>query len=92
MNSFKTQLDTTTNTNNVTPFYWDIIRNWTNLNKINKESLDVPNIRRQSIWLNKYIKVNKKEIKWNKWIERKIMIIHDIVDDQGIFLTINEIE
>ena len=54
--------------------------------------MDVQNIRRQSLWLNKHILVNKKEIKWNKWIEKKILIIHDIVDARGFFLTITDIE
>jgi hypothetical protein len=92
MDSFKTQLNTKTNNNNVTPFYWNIIKNWVNLSTINKENIDVLNIRRQTLWLNKYIMVNKKEIKWNRWIEKKILIIHDIIDSNGAFLTANEIE
>jgi hypothetical protein len=49
INSFKTQLNTATNTHNVTPFYWDILKSWINLNEINKDNLEVMGIRRQSI-------------------------------------------
>ena len=45
----------------------------------------------RAIRLNKYRKVNKTEIKWNPWIEKNILIIHDIVNSQGSFLTTEEI-
>ena len=49
-------------------------------------------IRRQWLWVNKYIKVNIQEIRWKKWMHKGINIIHDIVNKQGNFLTIDEIE
>ena len=42
-------------------------------------------IRRQSLWLNKNIKINKEELKWNNWVQHNTVLIHDIVDNRGIF-------
>jgi hypothetical protein len=92
LETFKTNIDTVTNKNNITPFYWTIIKSWNILKEINKEQIDPINIRRQWLWLNKYIKINKQEIKWKYWINNGIKIIHDIVDSQGNFLTLTELE
>ena len=92
MDSFKTQLNTTANKNNTTPFYWNILKEWAKMTTIVPETLDVIGIRRQYLWLNKYILINKKEIKWKGWIDKGIMIIHDILNEQGDFLTMQELE
>jgi hypothetical protein len=92
MDTFKTHINTATNNNNITPFYWTIIKSWNILKEIDKEKIDPKNIRRQWLWMNKYIKINKKEIKWNQWINKGIKIIHDIVDNQGNFLTVAKLE
>ena len=92
MDTFKTQLDTEKNKNNISPFYWTIIKSWNILNNININLVDENGIRRQWLWMNKYIKINKQEIKWNYWINKGINIIHDIVDDHGNFLSIAELE
>jgi hypothetical protein len=92
MESFKTQIDTKSNKNNITPFYWTILKSWNILHDINKENIEIPNIKRQWLWMNKYIKINKKEIKWNLWNTKGIKIINDILDIDGKFLTINELK
>jgi hypothetical protein len=58
----------------------------------NSTDFDVFDIRRQWLWLNKHIKINKKEIKWKSWKEHGINILHDIINNQGTFLTMTEIE
>jgi hypothetical protein len=50
INSFKTQLDTVTNPHKITPFYWDILKSWINLNEINKEEINVPDIRADKVY------------------------------------------
>jgi hypothetical protein len=42
--------------------------------------------------MNKYIKINKQEIKWKQWISKGIKLIHDIVDNEGNFLSITALE
>jgi hypothetical protein len=92
MDAFRTHIDTKKNVNNVAPFYWTIFKNWNSIYDINKTLLDPFGIRRQRIWLNKYIKINKQEIWWKNWSEKGILIIHDIIDENGNFLSINNLE
>jgi hypothetical protein len=92
MDSFKTQLDTKTNNNNITPFYWTILKSWNLLQNHDYNNLEVHDIRRQWLWMNKNIKIDKKEIKWKSWIEKDVKIIHDILDKKGNFYTIKELE
>jgi exonuclease III len=92
LDSFKTQLDTSKNTHNITPFYWTIIKSWNILQEIDKNNIDAYDIRRQWLWMNKFIKVNKKEIKWKMWSDKGIQIIHDLIDSQGNFKTIANLE
>ena len=49
-------------------------------------------IRSETLWLNKNIIWNMKEIHWKDWQEKGINIIHDIVDARGKFLSINELK
>jgi hypothetical protein len=92
MNSFKTQLQTKVNRTNISPFYWNIIKEWTNVIKIQPDNMDVFDIRRQRLWQNKYIQINKQEVKWKNWLDQGIHIIHDLVTQQGDFLSLAEIE
>jgi hypothetical protein len=94
MDSFKMQLNTTQNKNNPSPFYWNIMKEWAKMIDIEPDKLDVMGIRRQQLWLNKYmyIQISKQEIRWKKWIEKGILIIHDILNEQGEFLSIQDIE
>jgi post-segregation antitoxin (ccd killing protein) len=49
-------------------------------------------IRRVSLWLNKEIILNKKELLWKEWNEKGINQINDIVNSNGTFLTHQQIE
>ena len=62
------------------------------INDKSTEDMDVFNIRQQCIWLNKHIKINKKEIKWKTWIDNRIYLIHDILDNEGNFINIAKLE
>jgi hypothetical protein len=89
--SFKCNLNIK-NTYDITGFYWSIIKNWMNMKDKNAEDMDTFDIRQQCIWLNKNIKIAKKEIKWKTWIDNGIYLIHDILDNEGNFITHSRLE
>jgi hypothetical protein len=91
INSFKCTLNVKKNPN-INKFYWSIIQNWNEVIDLNKDDMDVFDIRKQYIWLNKHIRINNCEIKWKNWIQHKICMIHDIIDNEGKFLEIQDIE
>jgi hypothetical protein len=76
LDSFKTDLDTKINKNKITPFYWTIIKSWNILKHKITEHSNIFDIRRQWLWMNKYIKINKQEFKWTTWRDHGINIIH----------------
>jgi hypothetical protein len=88
--TFKCNLDITKNPN-INEFYWTIIKAWNDVNEINKLDMNVLDIRKQCLWLNKHIKINKVEIKWKNWIQHNILTLHNILDNNGNFLSIEEI-
>jgi hypothetical protein len=92
LESFKTCLETKTNCSNMDPFYWTIVKSWNLVMQKSNMELDTFDIRRQWLWLNKNIKINRKELKWKSWRAHGINIIHDIVNNQGNFLTTMEID
>jgi hypothetical protein len=63
LQTFKCNLDITKNPN-INEFYWSILKAWNTITEINRQDMTILEIRRQSLWLNKHIKVNKSEIKW----------------------------
>jgi hypothetical protein len=89
--SFKCNLDTSENKLKINEFYWEILKSWININRIELEDMTVFDIRDQCLWMNKYIKVEKKEINWKNWTQHNITTIHDIVDNEGKFITINDL-
>jgi hypothetical protein len=91
LESFKTNIDTKTNSSNMDPYYWTIVKSWHIVAQKGNTDQDVLDIRRQWLWLNKNIKINKKVIRWKSWKEHGINILHDIINDKGIFLTTTEI-
>jgi hypothetical protein len=92
--TFKCQMEYTNKPKNFPHFYWQVIQSWLEIKEANsldkeKSSIDV---RRECLWLNKNIKINKQTVKWEKWREKGINIIHDIINESGNFLTQKEIE
>ena len=72
---------------NLPEFYWQVLRSWFEVKKLTTNHDNVFNIRRETIWLNENIRINNEELNWKRWQEKGINIIHDIVDNQGNFLT-----
>jgi hypothetical protein len=74
-------------------FYWQILDSWFKVKSLCEPKIKSPiEIRRESLWLNKNIKLNKMELKWEEWQNKNINIIHDIVDEHGHFLTNSSLE
>ena len=72
------------------PFYQQIYAAWTKL----KESPDNDpfNIRREILWCNKEIKIQKKEVLYREWLNKGIITIHDILQENGDFRTEKSLE
>jgi hypothetical protein len=73
-------------------FYWKVVKYWSEVKQLNDSPLTPFDIRRECLWLNKNIKLNKDEIYWEDWHKQGINLIHDIVNSEGKFLTVNELE
>jgi hypothetical protein len=91
-NTFKCSMSCTTKPAEMPDFYWEMIKIWCDIKNLT-ESIDTPiDIRRQCIWHNENITINKEQIFWKKWSESGINLIHDIVNKKGEFLSPLEIE
>ena len=65
-------------------FYKDIICTWFNLKRqFRAVEIDITN---NSLWLNKEITVDGKEIFWVNWYKKGIQFIKDILNENGNFL------
>jgi hypothetical protein len=70
-----------------------VIKSWFEIKSLSDSVVKNPaEIRRECLWLNKNIKLNNRELKWIEWHIKGINIIHDIMDENGRFLTVHELE
>jgi hypothetical protein len=77
---------------NFPDFYWQMIKIWCEIKNMT-ESIDNPfDIRRQYLWFNENITLNKEQLNWKEWRDNEINTIHDILNQKGQFLTAAEIE
>jgi hypothetical protein len=65
------------------PFYREVFEAW-NRTKVNPGE-DPFKLRREVLWQNKYITVKDKVIYYDKWHDKGITILHDIIDENGAF-------
>jgi hypothetical protein len=73
-------------------FYWQMLQIWYEIKNMT-EPIDTPiDIRRQCIWLNENITVNKETLNWKNWRDKGINLIHDILNNKGDFMSSAEIE
>jgi hypothetical protein len=91
-NTFKCNMECLTRPKDFPDFYWEVLKYWFEIKSLVTMQDNVPDIRRECLWLNKNIKVNKKEVRWYSWQKKGINIIHDLLTKQGTFLTAQEIE
>ena len=74
----------------ITPkFYEEIHNNWSDLHCI--DTIEHSVILNQVIWKNRYLTINKRPFMWKEWIDRGIVYIQDIVNDEGNFLSQTDI-
>ena len=92
LDTFKCNLNCVEKPKNFPGFYWQIIKSWNEVKDLTKCEETPFEIRRECIWLNKNITINKEAIKWTDWHDKGINIIHDIVNEDGTFLSNIEIE
>ena len=92
LETFRCALECSIKPANFPNFYWQMIRAWYDIKKITNQVTTPIDIRREYLWLNKNIKINKVQIKWNLWFKNGIKQIHDIVDKNGDFLSAKDLE
>ena len=93
IDTFKCNMVCNTKPKNSPHFYWQVIKSWSEIKNFTQPEIKTPmEIRRECLWLNKEIKINKKGVKWVEWKQRGINMIHDIVNENGAFLSPNEID
>ena len=71
-------------------FYHQILSYWLSIK--HNQPLQANDIYNQSIWFNTFITVDNKPIFNWKWWEKGISFIYDIVDNNALLLSKNEIE
>jgi hypothetical protein len=90
--TFKCNMSCTDKPTNIPDFYWQVLENWFELKSLTKETKSAFDIRRETLWLNKYITLNNQELNWKLWSQNGINLIHDIIDIRGKFLTQIELQ
>jgi hypothetical protein len=75
--------------NKISPFYFQLLKVWDKTK--DPPGVDPFNIRRETLWRNKNITSNKKEIFYENWFKNGIITIHDIVDESGEFKVLEEL-
>jgi hypothetical protein len=92
-NTFKCNMDCKDKPRGFPHFYWQVLQSWFEIKKITEEEHKTPmDIRRECLWLNRHIKVKKQVVKWKNWHEKGINLIHDLVDENGNFVTFKNLE
>ena len=70
-------------------FYKNIMQTWYDIRDNNNEAfIDIPN---ESLWYNKNITIDKKEIFWKSWHSKGIMFIHNLIERNGHFMSHTDI-
>ena len=74
-----------TNTLKTLPeFYQQLIKSWISVKKgDSKEPKTFCDIRKEVIWGNEYVKLNKKCLFFDNWIKSNILYINDLLDERG---------
>jgi hypothetical protein len=92
INTFKCSLSCMEKPIDIPDFYWQIIKSWNEVKTLTSNLNNPIEIRRECLWLNKDIKIGKKEVNWDTWQNKGINLIHDIVKKDGSFMTNIEFE
>jgi hypothetical protein len=74
----------------INPFYFQLLKVWEKVKEHPAD--DVIKIRRKILWKNKYIKVNRNELLYKEWYKKGIVMLHDILQENGDFKNKEELE
>ncbi len=89
----KCQFDVNNIPATLTAFYQQTLQTWAEVNC--KEQVNSAwDVRRQSVLVNKNILIDGQYVwrRFSHWLESGILLIHDIVDSKGCFLTIGNLK
>ena len=89
MDSFRCNTDIKKLQSWMPPFYLQLFEAWKKTVEEPKE--DPFKIRREVLWFNKHIQINKKEVYFKEWSDKGIIMFHDILDDRGNIKSVQEI-
>ena len=73
---------------NFNSFWKDIFQNWGILYNGSTETNE--GILSQSIWFNKYLKINKKTVFYEKWCQAGVFFINDLISENKTFFSLQE--
>ena len=90
--TFKCNTTCKTKPTNFPGFYWQILQSWFEIKTLTNKYKSAIDIRRELLWLNKMIILNKAELLWTQWKTKGINLIHDILNEDGSFLTHRQLE
>jgi hypothetical protein len=76
---------------NLTDFYKQVIDSWSEIRNLTLKNPSPQIIRSEYLWLNKYILVRKQSLNWKDWQQRGINQISDITNEDGTFISPNEL-
>ena len=71
-------------------FYYQLFEAWDKTKENSEE--DPFKIRREIIWFNKKIKIRSREICYKHWYNKGIIMIHDLLEDNGEFKSAARLE
>lgn len=69
-------------------FYEQLQQYWSKLTNYNIDDAD--KVRNQIIWNNRFITIQNKPFIWQRWLTAGVHRINDILDDEGNFLTCDQ--
>jgi hypothetical protein len=93
LDTFKCNMECVVKPKNFPHFYWNVMQSWYEYIQLSQPEKKSPmDIRRQCLWFNKEIKISKIILNWGEWKKKGINTIHDIINENGNFLTTNELE
>ena len=74
---------------NLPLFYKNIYNVWKQFKM--SDPITYMEIKSQNLWLNNHITVQNKPILWKSWLKRNIKIIGDLLDNEGNFLSLDDL-
>ena len=92
VDTFKCSMTCKVKPHNFPTFYWQILLAWFEVKRLTKVVETPLEVRKECLWFNQDIKMQKNEIHWHEWSKNGINTIHDIINQDGKFLTASEIE